>query len=186
VSNEQPEQTAEGLIGWLRDDADFQDHQRENGIPMLPAAEDAPHLRAAADMLERLESKLDAAVAELALANNYVRNTVELESRLDRAVELLRAVQSAKQKPGIADGEDSGSFNTILHGNWFICAADFLGPVVETEKQPLRPESGVTGVNAAVVEKPFPFVAVDTGVPKGEVHFVQDGKLLGKITGLDE
>jgi chromosome segregation ATPase len=36
----------------------------------------------AADALESNLSKLDAAVAELALANNYVRNTVELESRL--------------------------------------------------------------------------------------------------------
>lgn len=51
----------------------------------------------------------------------------EARDALDRAIELLRAVQNAKQKPGISQGEDSGSFYTILHGNWFICTADFLG-----------------------------------------------------------
>jgi hypothetical protein len=42
----------------------------------------AARIAALLDALNESESKLDAAVAELALANNYVRNTVELESRL--------------------------------------------------------------------------------------------------------
>lgn len=46
---------------------------------------------------------------------------------------LIGAVQKAKQRPGIASGEDSGSFNVVLHGNWFIVAAGLV-PTGDSER----------------------------------------------------
>lgn len=58
---------------------------------------------------------------------SHVATIKGLESKLTTALGLLHSVVAAKQKPGISNGEDSGSFNVILHGNWFIAASDFLG-----------------------------------------------------------
>lgn len=65
------------LVEWLRIDADFQEHQLEHNIPMVPAAEDAPRLRAAADALE-------AQAAEIA------RLKSETHRALDRAYNSAR------------------------------------------------------------------------------------------------
>lgn len=43
---------------WLREDADFQEHQREHNIAMIPAVEDAGRLRAAADELAAKDREL--------------------------------------------------------------------------------------------------------------------------------
>ena len=39
---------------------------------------------------------------------------------------LVEAVIAAKTRPGISDGPDSGSFNIVLHGNWFKVAESLL------------------------------------------------------------
>lgn len=50
-----------------------------------------------------------------------------LLARISSLEGLVRSVQA-----GISDGPDSGSFNVVLHGNWFIVAASLLN---SAEKQ---------------------------------------------------
>ena len=51
-----------------------------------------------------------------------LRALAERDSLLDELVSLLKIAQRGKQSPGISTGPDSGSFNVVLHGNWFIAA----------------------------------------------------------------
>jgi regulator of replication initiation timing len=91
---------------------------------------ESPIGREAAERIRELLAAindLSLKLGELTAENSRLGNELfERSSRLGRALELLRAVQSAKQKPGISNGEDSGSFNVVLHGNWFIIAASVV------------------------------------------------------------
>jgi len=70
-------------VEWLRKDADFQEHQRENNIAMVPAAEDATRLRACADELAELRKEVERLRASLNLVAQLDGQTLLGPSDLD-------------------------------------------------------------------------------------------------------
>jgi len=109
---------SEDNVEWLRKDADFQEHQREHNIAMVPAAEDATRLRACADEL-----------AELRKENERLSASLQLVAQMD-GLTLL----------GPSDGDYDGLTNRLPDQYWAheLGAARAFNQAAEIAKEALK------------------------------------------------
>jgi hypothetical protein len=89
--------TAAELAEWLQADSDFQEHQRDHYIAVVPAAEDATMLRAAAAELTRLAEENAWLRIDLGWIESF--GSMLPTSVLNRASSALASTAAKESKP---------------------------------------------------------------------------------------